>query len=284
MKRFCLLLLLAFVLPQPVPAESNGLSMFVSIPPQKYLLEQIGGGHIDSQVMLGPGANPHNYDPSPRKLAQLARARTYFTIGVPFEQMWQSRLQAVNPEIEFIHCGADLSDHHAHHHSQHEHHDPHIWTSPVETQAISECMLASLLRLDPRHASIYITNHDRLQQDLQRLHDEITLLLESLTTRYILVQHPAWDYFADTYGFEQISIEQDGHEPHARHLARVIEFARSHGMKTVFAQPQYSIATAQLVADAIGGRVVELDPLAENYIENMRQVAHAIAAAGQRDE
>lgn len=280
MKYFPLLFLLALALPGPVPADDNGLPVFVSIPPQKYLLERIGGEYIVPQVMLGQGASPHNYDPPPRKLAELARTRAYFTIGVPFEAQWQPRWQTVNPHAEFIHCGADLSDHHGGHNHEHDHHDPHIWTSPVEMLAISECILSALIRLDPPRESIYTGNHDRLQQELRQLHEEILTLLEPVIERYILVQHPAWDYFGETYGFEQIAIEQDGHEPHARHLARVIEFARSHGLNTIFVQPQYSDATAKVVAEAIGGRVVNLDPLAEDYIENMRHVANAIAATG----
>lgn len=280
MTRPGLLFLLALVLPVPVTAGDEPLSLFVSIPPQKYLLERIGGEHIDIRIMLGAGANPHNYDPPPRKLAELSRTRAYFTIGVPFEQIWQSRWQAVNPRVEFVHCGADLSDHQHRHDHSHDHQDPHIWTSPVETRMISECMLEALLRLDPAREKIYLANHDQLQQELVTLHDEIAALLKPVTKRYILVQHPAWDYFSETYGFEQIPIEQDGHEPNARHLARVIEFAREQGLHTVFAQPQFSVAAARLVAEAIGGRIVELDPLAENYFENMRRAAHEIATAG----
>jgi zinc transport system substrate-binding protein len=284
MTRISLLLLLALALPAPAPAADERLSVYVSIPPQKYFLERIGGEYMDISVMLGAGDNPHNYDPSPRKVAGLAGARAYFTIGVPFEQIWQPRMQAVNHELEFIHCGADLSGNgagHGHTHTQ-DHRDPHIWTSPPEAQAISACMLEALLRLDPLRSKIYNINHAQLQQELGQLHDEIRTLLEPLATRYFLVQHPAWDHFAETYGLEQVAIEQHGHEPNARYLARVIEFARHHGLTRIFVQPQFSIAAAELVAEAIGGHIVEADPLAEDYIGTMRRLAQEIAAAGAK--
>lgn len=253
------------------------LPVFVSIPPQAFLLERIGGERLEVRTMLGPGANPHNYDPSPRQLVALAGARAYFTIGIPFEAMWHERLQSIDPALPFIHCGADTNPAHDHAHEPADHQDPHAWTSPATAQVIARCLHATLLRLDPGGAAVYDENLRKLLDELRALDAEIDQLLAEVKDRYLLVQHPGWDHFAEHYGFEQIAIEHHGHEPNARHLVQVIERARALDLDTVFVQRQYRPAAARLVADAIGARLVEADPMATDYVDSLRGLAQALA-------
>lgn len=265
-----------------VPVAAARLPVFVSIPPQAFLLERIGGERVRIGTMLGSNANPHNYDPAPRQLVSLAAARSYFTIGIPFEDMWQPRMAGVNPALEFIHCGTERRSRagrrHAPGHEHDEHSDPHIWTSPVEAQRIARCMRDALVRLDPDAAAIYDRNLDNLLAELAQLHREIGRLLANLTPRVMLVQHPAWDYFTATYDFEQLAIERAGHEPNARHLVRVIERARKLKLDKVFVQRQSSQAAARLVAEAIGAGIIEVDPMARDYPASLRRLARSLAA------
>ena len=87
----------------------------------------------------------------------------------------------------------------------------------------------------------------------------------------------SWGYFADTYELEQIAIERGGSDPGARYLVEVIETARHAGIGAVFVQQQFSSRSAAAVAKAIGGRVVTVDPLAEDYIVNLKSVAELFA-------
>ena len=103
-----------------------------------------------------------------------------------------------------------------------------------------------------------------------------------LRSRRFMVFHPAWGYFADTYGLTQIAIEQEGKEPGARALTALIEQARAKQVRVIFVQPQFNRKTAQRLAAAIGGRVEPIDPLAENYIDNLRRVARLIAEANRQ--
>src|SRR5690606_3888118 len=94
-----------------------------------------------------------------------------------------------------------------------------------------------------------------------------------------LVFHPSWGYFAAAYGLVQVAIEHEGKEPGARALAGIIEQAKAEGIRVVFVQQQSAGASARAVAEAIGGRVVPLDPLAPDYLANLRRSAQAIAEA-----
>ena len=276
LKKICLPAVL-LLLPVLCSAKTDAIPVFVSIPPQAWLLQQLSGDRLQIETMLGPNANPHNYDPVPRQLVSLAGAELYFTIGIPFESMWQKRLAAVNPQMQFVHCGSDSGTHHDHGHQDDDHKSPHVWTSPLEASAIAGCMHAALLRHDPEGRQIYSSNLQDLQAQLQELDRQIRQQLAGIQPRYMLVQHPAWDYFADTYDLQQLAIEKHGHEPNARHLVHVIEQARKLNLHTVFVQKQYSPAAARLVADEIGARILEADPMAFDYPRALRSLTAALA-------
>jgi len=59
-------------------------------------------------------------------------------------------------------------------------------------------------------------------------------------------------------------------------LSRLIEFARQRNIHTVYVQKQFNTASAEILAREINGKIVELDPLAENYIDNLRHVTRLI--------
>ena len=82
--------------------EAEPIEVFVSIVPQKYFLERIGGESVKVSVMVQPGANPATYEPKPRQMVALTKAKAYFAIGVPFEAAWLNRISAVNPRMMVI--------------------------------------------------------------------------------------------------------------------------------------------------------------------------------------
>jgi zinc transport system substrate-binding protein len=114
---------------QPVLA-AKPVPVFVSILPQKYFVQQIGGDRVDVSVMVKPGADPHTYEPKPSQMAKLSKARLYFSIGVPFENFWLDKFEATNRDLTIVHTdeGAKKIEMAAHHHGDEEpggeeHHD-----------------------------------------------------------------------------------------------------------------------------------------------------------------
>ncbi|MBD3314523.1 MAG: ABC transporter substrate-binding protein, partial [Chitinivibrionales bacterium] len=100
-----------------------------------------------------------------------------------------------------------------------------------------------------------------------------------LRGRKFFVFHPSFGYFADAYGLKQIAVETGGKEPSARRLANLIDDARQESVKVIFVQPQFSRKAAQAIADAIDGAVVPVDPLAEDYMANLGEIAAKLRAA-----
>ncbi len=278
-------LLLALLLPPTLSAEP--LRVFVSVLPMQAFVEKIGDGHVQVRAMVRPGYSPATYDPTPQQIAALAEADLYVRVGVPFERAWMARIRAANAAMRVVDArhGIDLRTLEAHEHGDpaagrdgHEA-DPHVWTSPPLVKQMGASIRDELARLDPAHAAEFAANYSVFAAEMDALDRDVRAVLTPVQHRRFLVFHPAWGYFADTYDLVQVPIEREGKQPGARALAALIGQARSEGIRVVFVQPQFDKRQAGQVAQAIGGRVVAVDPLAADYGENLRRAARSFAEA-----
>ena len=303
MRKLLLLLLISLA---PAVSVAEPLRVFASVLPIKTFVEQVGGEHVDARAMVRPGFNPHIYDPTPQQISALAGAALYVRTGVPFEQAWMTRIRSANPKMQVLDARDGISlrvleahdhhDHHDHHEHGHGHHkpshksghhddahtdekDPHVWTSPVLVRHMAGLIRDKLTELTPQHAADFARNHDAFVAQLDILDRELHELLDPLPNRKFMVFHPAWGYFADAYGLIQVPIENEGKKPGARALAALIDQAKHDGIKVVFVQPQFDKRQAHQVANAIGGAVIAVDPLASDYVDNLRRVGHEFAKA-----
>ncbi len=253
----------------------GALRVVVSVLPLKYIAERVGGDHVQVRTLVQPGQSPATYDPTPRQMAAVAEADVYVRVGVPFERAWLGRIRAANPRLRIVDAreGLDLLPAPA----GGEAPDPHVWTDPLRVKRIAFHLRDVFSALDPPHAADYRANAARLAAELDALDAEIRQRLAGLKARRFLVFHPAWGYFAARYGLQQIAVQREGKSPGAHRLGELIAQARRLGIRTVFVQREFSRRDAEAVARAIGGRVVALDPLAYDLIDNLRRVAAALA-------
>jgi len=264
-------------------AVNEKLNVSVSILPQKYIVEQIGGDYIEVNVLAGPGADPHTYEPKPEQMKSLARSRLYFAIGVDFEQAWLERFEGANPEMKVVNTieGLQLlpmtTNEQAGDTSTEENHDneidTHTWTSPEMVKHQAAIITQALSEVDPNHAAEYQQNYDAFLAELTSLQADIHQTLEGIGSKKFLVFHPAWGYFAQEFGLEQVAVEVGGQEPSAQELAEIIKEAQTEDIRVVFAQPEISTRSAEIIANEINGKVLLISPLEENWMENMRKVA-----------
>ncbi|MDZ7809516.1 MAG: zinc ABC transporter substrate-binding protein [Arhodomonas sp.] len=238
----------------------------------------------------------------------MAEAQLFFRVGVPFERSWMPRLTANAPEMAVVdlrevvelraidahgHEGDEHGHDHSHDPEEHEEHgdgqagggvdpegaDPHIWTSPRNAVALVERIRAALTAADPQGAEAYSANAVAYTERLQALDGRIAERLAPFEGRSFAVFHPSWGYFAVRYGLMQRAIEVEGKEPGPAGLSDLIGELREMGVRVVFVQDQFSQRSARTVAEAIGGVVVGIDPLAEDYIDNMERVSRRMAEA-----
>jgi len=266
-----------------VPAETigqEGLSVTVSILPEKYLVDRISGRTVPVNVMVGPSDSPHTYEPKPEQMAALSHSELYFRIGVEFEDTWMDRISAANPELRIVDVSEGIQKiplgeqaHESGVSSEKEVLDPHVWTSPELMKEMAALVEESLSEADPQNAEMYRHNLALLLTDIQNLQNEIETSLSGLQVRKFMVFHPSWGYFAREFGLEQIPIEVGGTEPGAGELASLVTEAKKEDIRVVFAQPEFSTRVADYIAREIGGEVILISPLAENWLENLRQLA-----------
>ena len=272
----------------PDKGWTEPIPVFVSILPQKYFVERIGKEQVKVEVMVNPGESPATFNPNPKKMSLLSQAKLYFSIGVPFETIWIDRIQSIHSNLQFVplhdeahdKSGTDQGHGHPSRHS-HGSSDPHIWTSPAKVKLMAKKIKETLVRAEPQKEKYFEANLRAFHNDLDALDRDIREILARSDNHRFLVFHPAWSYFAEDYGLEQISIEDGGKEPGARTLQKIIEKGKKLGIKVIFVQKQFSLSIAKKIAKMIGATVREMDPLAEDYLENMRLTATAISGALQ---
>ncbi|MEA3232352.1 MAG: zinc ABC transporter substrate-binding protein [Thermodesulfobacteriota bacterium] len=279
-------MLILYIL-HPVSAFSaDKLTVFVSILPQKYFVQQIGKDFVDVHVMVLPGASPATYEPKPRQMTTLSRADIYFSIGVPFEKAWLQKIVAATPEMKLIPIDRGIkkiSMMPVHEDEKKDHHDhgaldPHIWLSPPLVKKQARTILEALIEVDPDKALEYQSNYDVFIFEIDRLDMELKNIFADRQGLKFMVFHPSWGYFARTYGLMQVPIEIEGKDPKPAQLKKLIETARAQHIKVVFVQPQFSSRSARQIAREIGGQVVTADSLALNWSENLEEVAGKIKA------
>lgn len=275
------------------------ITVFVSIPPQKYFVQAIGKDRVTITAVVSPAHSPADYEPSPAQMREMAKADIYFAAGVPFEITWLEKFAAVNPRMRLVKTDAGIEkkpvnrhdtaaglsihalpqNHHDVHHKT-DMPDPHIWLSPQLVKIQANHIAAGLSAIDPENKDFYQKNYLDLLNRIDRLDQELkALFTEKTAQKAFLVFHPSWGYFADAYGLTQVSIEVEGKAPKAREVKHLIDFARRRNIRLIFVQPQFSTKQAAIIAREIGGRLIPADPLAENWPENLRRVALSIKGA-----
>jgi zinc transport system substrate-binding protein len=270
-----MIIVLTFTMYALTVNAENKVNVFVSILPQQYFVQQVGAEHVDVHVMVGPGQNPATYEPTPQQMASLAKADIYYSIGVPFEKAWLDKIKKSNDNLIVIECCKSISNiiGHSHHN---EHHDPHVWTSPKKVIHLVKLITESLIEIDKKNIRTYEKLASVFIYKLNNLDNKIKIMTADLNKRHMIVSHPSWSYFAEEYGFSQISIEQEGKEIQAKSMVKLIKLAKEKNIKAVFVQPQFNSRAAKVIAKEIDGNNFEIDPLAFDYINNMNDVTDKI--------
>lgn len=249
--------------------EQDKIKVFVSILPQKYFVECIGGDKVEVSVMIPPGASPAAYEPDTGQLKALSETDMYIKIGhVPFEKIWMDRFAAANKNMFIVDSSKSIDI---------KNNDPHIWLSPAlgKTQAVN--IANALNEVDVQNKDYYKANLEHFNEEMDSLDSELKDKFAGLKNRTFMVYHPSWGYFANQYDLEQLPVEIEGKEPTARELNELIDTARAKNIKVIFASPQFDTRSVQAIASEIGAELQLIDPLALDYPGNLRAVGDKLA-------
>lgn len=273
-------------------------------------MEHIGGHRVRVEVLVATGKDPHHYEATPKKIADLTRSRVYFRTGMPFEETLLEKLKSLAPKLKIVDLREGLAlrimELHSHGEAiserepnsddrpistEHRHHlgcshdglDPHVWFAPEMLKIQAETVLKTLVELDPEGEAVYRKNYEIFREKLETLRASLEEKLSPCRGRTVFVFHPSYGYFCDEFGLKQRALEFEGKSPSPRQLAEIADEARTRFENekikpVIFVQPEFNKAPAQAVAELIHGRLVEHSCLDRDVFQSMTRFADEIAA------
>lgn len=250
-------------------------TIFVSIAPIKPLVEAIVADGFDVKVLVPAGASPETYEPTPKQFIELNNARMVFSTGLlDFEKALLDKVYDQSRVVNLSHGITTIAGSCSHtHHGKHCHHgiDPHIWCSPKSLHTMAQNISNALIASMP-DSVVYKERYSVLNQRITDLDQRVNEMCQNASLPYFIIYHPALTYLARDYGLEQVAVENEGKETSAKRLSQIIDRARKDGVKRVFYQSEFPASSIEVVAQDIGAQAVEINPLAENVIENLEDI------------
>lgn len=258
------------------------INIVVSIPPQQSYVEEIGKDLVNITLLAPIGTNPNFYEPKRSQMTAVEQAHVYFTIGGNFEKAWLPKMINQNKNMEIIDSSSgiekttmkskNISD------NQSPKKDVHVWTTPKNIAIIGKNIYETLVRYDIKNKDQYTKNYEEFLEKVRKTDEEIKTIFKDLKkdTKF-MVYHPAWGYFAKEYHLEQLPIESEGKEVKPKELQKMVEKAKSNNVKAILTQPEFSTKGAQVIANELGIKVVEISPINPNWSENLINLTKIIA-------
>lgn len=255
--------------------EEEGLTVAVTIIPQETFVKAVAGDLVKVVTMVPPGKSPESYAPTPREMEQFSSASIYFTIGISTEDTnILPRTHDINKNLKIVSLADEVRKEYADREFAPGSRDEHIWLSPKRAVVMIRAIASELSAIDPKNKDIYQKNALDYISELEKLDSEIQASLKDMSSRTFIVYHPAFGYFADDYGLNMLSLEEEGKEATARDLQDIIDIAKKENIKVIFYQAETDSKKSRAFAEEVGGRAKMIQPLAADYIENLRKTAN----------
>lgn len=286
--------LLALVGCGQTPQENQGkLQVVTTVYPVYDVVKKVAGDRADVTLLVPPGAEPHDWEPTASDLKKIGQAKVFFYNGAGLEPTDQILKKEITRDATVVELsqGLDLlklqddddhdhdhdhdadhhdedhhdEDHHAegHHHHHHGGVDPHVWLDPQNVMKEAAVVADALAKADPAHADAYRANAKKYQDELAALDKDMDAALSSLANKNLVVSHEAFGYLAARYGLTQIGImgvDADA-EPTPDRMAQLVEFIREHDVRTIYSEELVNPRLAEAIAAETGAVVRVLNPI-----------------------
>ncbi|MCM3322939.1 metal ABC transporter solute-binding protein, Zn/Mn family [Cytobacillus kochii] len=258
------------------------LTVYTTVYPLQYFTERIGGDLVDVKTVYPPGSDEHTYEPSQKDMIKMADSDLFIYLGLGLEGFVDQAKDILSNEgVKMIAAGEHLAienteqhehdDHeheheHEHDHDGHDHGDvdPHVWIDPVYGQQLAEEIKTQLITALPEHEEEFTANFDQLNEELNKLNDKFTSMVENADKNKFIVSHAAYGYWESRYGLEQISVAglSTSSEPSQKQLQNIIQTANENTLDTIYFEQNVSSKLTEIVQSEIGAESLQLHNLA----------------------
>ncbi|WP_124310010.1 zinc ABC transporter substrate-binding protein [Pseudomonas chlororaphis] len=251
--------------------------VLTSIKPLQLIAAAVQDGIAVPEVLLPPGASPHNYALRPSDVRKVQSVELLYWIGPDMESFLPRVLKgrtlpslAVQdlPGLKLRHFAEDNHSH-AEEADEHDHDhrpgslDAHLWLSPVNARVIADRMAADLSAVDPANAARYQSNAKAFDARLDALDARLKARLVPIAGKPYFVFHEAFDYFEDAYGLKHAGVFSVAAEvqPGAQHVAAMRTRLQEVGKTCVFSEPPLRPRLAETLVAGLPVKLAELDAL-----------------------
>lgn len=257
------------------------LRVTVGIAPQAYLVDQLGGELVTTDVLIRPGQSPHQYEPTPKQVAAVMQSALLVATGMPFEKQLAAKVRATHKGLQIVDPPIVPAAHDDHDY-QHGDADPHFWLDPGLAARHAEDIAKALAALLPDRRTEIEANLARFRDRLDALDRDLSARLAPLAGSTVLVTHPAYGHLLSRYALKQLAVEVNGKEPGPKHLVALVDRARRENAKIVLVQPQHPSPAARTLARELRIEVVDADPLLYDLPQAIGAIGDAVARAHGR--
>ncbi len=136
-------------------------------------------------------------------------------------------------------------------------------------------MAAALAEMDSVGRPVYKERLAALISHLDSLDQSLNDKVKD--TKAFAIWHPSLSYFARDYGLNQIAVGHESKEMPAKRLKEVIDSAKCHNVKILFYQKEYDSRQVESLSNAMGSRLVEIDPMAYDWENELIKIADELA-------
>lgn len=253
--------------------------VLVSILPQTTFVSKIAGDDFQISLLIPHGANPTTYSLLPAQMAEISEAKIWLRMGhVGFERSWANKIREVNSRMKEIDLsegldlmGGRMID------GRLTAVDPHIWLSPGMVKTMAETILSQLTELNPAAAEQYAAGYAGFIKEIGMADSIARSILAPHAGKKFISFHPSLSYFARDYGLVQLSIQQGGREPSPSHIAELIDIAKAENIRTIYIQSEFDLEQARMLAEEIGGEIVQVWPLNPDWSNNIIHLANVLS-------
>ncbi|HEY8902020.1 MAG TPA: zinc ABC transporter substrate-binding protein [Chthoniobacterales bacterium] len=256
MKKFFALFALLTVSLAPLPAaETVKVVSFSAILTE--IARTVGGDAVTVIGLVKPGVDPHEYQPTPGDLKQLAGARLILASGKHLEH-YLDKLQAASGSDAVLLKVGDQLPSLAFSGGEHSE-DPHWWQSVTNVERATRIVRDALVAADPASAAKFQKNAAASLAQLAALNRWIKQQVALLPRdkRELVTSHDAFQYFARDYGFKIYAIEgiDPDQEASTRQVNDLIDVIRKEGVKAIFLEDTLNPKVSSQITRETGAKI-----------------------------
>lgn len=247
----------------------NKVKVVTSFYPLAEFAKYVGGDLVDVTYVTPAGTEPHDYEPTPRDIANVYDSRLFILNGNGLDS-WGEKIQGdlKSKGVAVLNMSTKMQSlennfpHEGETNIAEEAGDPHFWLDPINVQKQADAIAEALVSIDSANEKEYNQNRDEFKQRLADLDREFQNGLASCQIRQIVTSHNAFNYLANRYNLSSLYILgiSPDEDPSPQTIASVADEAKRRGIKYIFFETLVSPKLSQTIADEIGAKTLVLNP------------------------